>query len=68
MTHLRAREIAEQLHCHVSTVYGWRNRGLLRSRKVGGLVVFDREEVERFQGVRERLDADVDEWLDGERT
>jgi ribosome-binding ATPase YchF (GTP1/OBG family) len=37
---------AEYLNCAVRTVYHYCNKGLLNPQKVGGILLFDREEIE----------------------
>ncbi len=53
-TTLRAREIARRFNVSLACVYGWSRTGVLPSRKVGKIRLFDRESVEALLGSRER--------------
>lgn len=46
---LRTRDLAEMLNVDVSTIYRWRRNGFgPRSIKVGGLVRYDKADVQRY--------------------
>ena len=58
---LSAKDVSEILNCPVSTIYTFHQNGKLKGVKIGGLLRFTQEEVEKLIGRNSPQSKETDE-------